>query len=221
MSKKIIIIGGAGKGGLISQVIEDNRRNFDDYSIEIAGFVNDYEVGETILGYPVLGAIEDIPRLLEQEYYFVFAIHLTDRNYKTEELYLKCNLPPERLCNVISKRAFVAEKAILAPGACVLQFASISNEVEIGESTIIGGRSFVGHNTKIGPICHIGVTSGIGSLVQIGKAVTTSLHTTVLEFVKIGDYSLLGAASLANKPIGEGQVWVGTPAKYLREVRRD
>jgi acetyltransferase EpsM len=221
MSKKIIIIGGAGKGGLVSQVIEDNRANFQDYSLEIAGFVNDYDLGKDILGYPVLGTIADIPRLLKEDYYFVFTIHITERNYKTEELFLKCNLPQERLATVISKRAFVAENAKLASGVCVMQFASISNAAEIGMCTMIGGRAFVGHNTKIGSLCHITATSVVGSHIHIGKAVTIGLHATVIEFCEISDYALIGACSMVRKKVGEGQVWVGLPARYLRDVRRD
>ena len=53
MSKKVIIIGGEGNGGVIAACIEDNRRRFGDLEWEVAGFVNDYET--QVCGYPVLG----------------------------------------------------------------------------------------------------------------------------------------------------------------------
>lgn len=52
MSKKIVIIGGEGNGGVIAACIEDNRIRFNDLEWEVVGFVNDYE--KEVCGYPVL-----------------------------------------------------------------------------------------------------------------------------------------------------------------------
>ncbi|HOY21392.1 MAG TPA: hypothetical protein PLC89_29025 [Haliscomenobacter sp.] len=221
MSKKLIIIGGDGKGAFISSVVEDNRRNFGDLEFEIAGYCNDYDIGKTIHGYPVLGRIADIPRFIKEGYFFAFAIHMTNRNYLTEAVFLRCNLPNDRLPNIISKRAFLAPTVELAPGACVMQFASISQNAKIGQCTILAPHALVGHDTMIGPLCHISSTSVVGSRINIGKVVTIGLHATVIEFCNIGDYALVGAASLVLKDIPSGQIWVGHPAKYFREVSRD
>lgn len=221
MAKKIIIIGGAGKGALISQVVEDNRRNFGDLEYEIAGYCNDYDMGQIIHGYPVLGTIADIPRFIAEGYYFAFTIHMTNRNYLTEEVFLRCNLPEDRLPNIISKRAFIAPTVELAPGACVMQFASISQNAKIGKCTIVSTHTLVGHDTVIGPLCHITATCVVGSRISIGKAVTIGLHATVIEFCKIGDYALVGASALVIKDVPAGQVWAGQPARYFREVDKE
>ncbi len=221
MSKKIILVGGAGKGALVSQVIDDNRRHFGDLEYEIAGYCNDYDLGQTIHGYPVLGGISDIPRFIDEGYYFVFAIHMTDRNYLTEEVFKRCNLPLDRLPNIVSKRAFVAPTAELAPGACILQFASVSQNAKIGLCTIVAAQGMVGHDTIVGDLCHISATAIVGSRIVIGRAATIGLHATVVELNKIGDYALVGAGSLVLKDVPAGQIWAGSPARYFREVRRD
>ena len=48
MSKKVLIIGGEGNGGVIASCIEDNRNRFGDHTYEVAGFINDFEKGKII-----------------------------------------------------------------------------------------------------------------------------------------------------------------------------
>ena len=42
MSKKLLIVGGEGNGGVVASCVEDNRNRFHDYEWEVAGFVNDF-----------------------------------------------------------------------------------------------------------------------------------------------------------------------------------
>jgi len=74
MDKKVIIIGGEGNGGVVASCIEDNRSRFNDSEWVVAGFLNDFEKGKTILGYPVLGGTDDIEKFIKEDYYFMYAI---------------------------------------------------------------------------------------------------------------------------------------------------
>ena len=119
MSKKVIIIGGEGNGGVIAACIEDNRRRFGDLEWEVAGFVNDYET--QVCGYPVLGGTDDVGKLLENpEYHFMWGIHMIGRNILTEKTFRRVNIPRERFATIVHKTAFVADSAILEPGAFVM-----------------------------------------------------------------------------------------------------
>ena len=119
MNKKVIIIGGEGNGGVIAACIEDNRRRFGDPEWEVAGFVNDYET--QVCGYPVLGRTDDVGKLLENpEYHFMWGIHMIGRNILTEKTFRRVNIPRERFATIVHKTAFVADSAILEPGAFVM-----------------------------------------------------------------------------------------------------
>ena len=119
MSKKVIIIGGEGNGGVIASCIEDNRNRYNDYEWEVVGFINDFET--QVNGYPVIGKMCDIPKLInETNYYFSWAIHLVGRNYKTVEMYRGANIPVERLATIIHKSAFIGKNAIIEPGAFIM-----------------------------------------------------------------------------------------------------
>lgn len=163
MTKKVIIIGGEGKGGPIAAVIEDNRHTFGDMSLEVAGFLNDMELGKTIHNFPVLGGTNEVARFADDGYHFVYAIHMLGRNYKTEELFHQVNVPQELLVNVVSKRAFVAHNAVLKPGACVLVNGYVGAGAEIGACTLVASHAFVGHDTVVGPLSHMAICCVVGS----------------------------------------------------------
>ena len=221
MNKKIIIIGGEGNGGVVASCIEDNRNRFNDTEWEVAGFLNDLEIGKTILGYPVLGGTDDIGKFLKEDYYFIYAIHMIGRNVKTEEVFLKMNIPLERFATIIHKTAFVAKSAILEPGVFVMSNCYIGPGVKMGYCSLMMANSLLGHNTTVGPLCHFSVGSVTSSYIEIGKVSDVSLGAKVLEKRKIGNYAVAGANSLITHDIPDYEIHIGSPAKFLKKIRLD
>jgi len=221
MNKKIIIIGGEGNGGVVASCVEDNRIRFNDTEWEVAGFLNDFEKGKTILGYPVLGGTDEIGKFLKEDYYFIYAIHMIGRNVKTEEVFLKMNIPLERFATIIHKTAFVAKSAILEPGVFVMSNCYVGPGVEMGYCSLMMANSLLGHNTTVGPLCHFSVGSVTSSYIEIGKVSDVSLGAKVLEKRKIGNYAVAGANSLITHDIPDYEIHIGSPAKFLKKIRLD
>lgn len=221
MSKKVLIIGGEGNGGVVASLIEDNRSRFNDLEFEVAGFINDFEKGKTINDYPVMGGTDDINKLLEQDYNFVFAIHMIGRNILTEQVFTKMNIPLDRFATVIHKSAFVASNAILEPGVVIMSNAYIGPKVHIGACSLVLANVLIGHNTTIGPLCHFSVGAIVSSYVKIGKVSDVTLGARVLEKITLGNYSVAGAHSLVTKDIPDYEIHVGSPARFLKNVRED
>lgn len=217
-NKPLIIIGGTGHGCVIEACLKDNRKHgFNEWNLK--GFCNDYDT--EVDGYPVLGKLSDIPRLINEGYWFIYGIHLIARNYKTTELYDNLNLPKERLATVIHHTAFVDDTVVIEPGCLVMYNAYIAPRTHIGESTMIKANTNIGHDVKIGRLSHIAMGSTIVSCVEIGECADVAVSSTVLAHTKIGDFSMLGAQSLTKRDIPEGEIWVGSPAKFLRFMSKD
>ncbi len=221
MSKRVVIIGGEGNGGVIASCIEDNRKKYNDLEWEVAGFINDYELGKTINGYPVLGGTDDIDELLKEDYYFMYAIHMIGRNVKSEQVYNKMNIPDNRFAKIVHKTAFVADNATLAPGVFVMSNCYIGPETQIGKCCLIMANALIGHNTKISSLCHFSVGSITSSYVNIGKVSDVTLGARVIEKVTMGDYAIAGAHSLVTKDIPDYEIHIGTPAVFHKKVKMD
>ncbi|MCH2033310.1 MAG: hypothetical protein MK202_07270 [Tenacibaculum sp.] len=221
MNKKVLIIGGEGNGGVVASCIEDNRNRFNDYEWEVAGFINDYEIGKKINGYDVVGGTDDIEKFLKEDYYFMYAIHMIGRNVKSEEVFLKMNIPKERFATVVHKTAFIADNAVLEPGVFIMSNCYIGPAAKIGMCCLIMANSMIGHNTTVGPLCHFSVGSITSSYVEIGRVSDVTLGARVLEKRKIGNYAVAGASSLVTRDIPDYEIHIGSPAKFYKRVKED
>ncbi len=213
MNKPLIIIGGSGHGCVIEACINDNRRH-GDFEWEIKGFCNDFD--SKVDGYPVLGKLSDIPRLIKEGYYFSWGIHLIANNVKTMEMYNSLSIPIDRLATIVHHTAFVDDSVILDPGCFIMYNAYIAPRTHIGESTMVKANTNIGHDVCTGPCCHIAMGSTVVSRVTMGICADVAVGATVLANVKIGDYAMVGAASLATRDVPAGSIFVGSPAKFLR-----
>ncbi len=221
-NKKVIVIGGEGNGGVVASCIEDNRKRFNDNEWIVEGFLNDYEKGNTINGYPVLGGTDEIDKFLSDDsLYFMYAIHMIGRNYKSEEVFNDMKIPKERFATVVHNSAFVADNAKLEPGVLIMANCYVGPKAEIGQCTLVMANSLIGHDTKVGMLCHFSVGSITSSYVEIGKVSDVTLGAKVLEKRKIGNYSIAGASSLVTKDIPDGEIHVGVPSKFLKKVSKE
>jgi sugar O-acyltransferase (sialic acid O-acetyltransferase NeuD family) len=218
MNKKLIIIGGEGNGGVIASCIEDNRNRYNDKEWEVAGFVNDFKIGKKINGYPVLGGTNDSKKFLEQNYYFIYAIHTVGKNAIAEEVFLKMNIPLNRFATIIHKTAFVANNVIVEPGVFIMSNCYVGPCTKIGACSLMMANSLIGHNTTIGRLCHFSIGSIVGAHVTIGNVSDIALGAKVLEHRVIGNYSVAGANSLITHEIPDYEIHVGSPAKYFKKV---
>ena len=219
INKPLVIIGGAGHGSVIEACVSDNRTRFSNLEWEVKGYCNDYD--KEVDGYPVLGKISDIPRLLDEGYYFAWGIHLIGRNVKTAELFKSIDIPDDRWATIVHDTAFVSQSVILEPGVFVMANAYIAPRTKIGKCTMIKANTNIGHDVIIGPISHVAMGAIIVSCVELGYCSNIAVGATVLAHCKIGDYAMLGASSLATHDVPAKEIHVGLPAKYLKNISEE
>lgn len=221
MNKKVVIVGGEGNGGVIASCIEDNRSRYHDLEWEVLGFLNDYEIGKTINGYPVLGGTTDIDKLLSENVYFMYAIHMIGRNVLSHDVFKKMSIPYDRLATIIHRSAFVANNATLSPGVFLMSNTYVGPASRIGACSLVMSNALIGHNTIVGELCHFSVGSITSSYVTIGNVSDVALGAKVLEKRTIGNYAIAGANSLITKDIPDYEIHIGSPAKFFKRVRED
>ena len=220
MSKKVVIVGGEGNGGVIAACIEDNRHRFGDLEWEVAGFVNDFE--QEVCGYPVLGTTKDIPTLLKNpEYYFMWGIHLVARNVLTEKMFREAAIPRERFATIIHKTAFIGQGAVIEPGVMVMSNCYVGPGAHIGLCSLIMANCSIGHNTYIDELCHCSVGAIMTGYSKMSLCSDLAVGATLLAYKVVGKFAMAGAASLVSHDIPDYEIHAGVPAKYLKNTRLD
>lgn len=216
--KKVLILGGQGNASVIANAIMDaNRRGANEY--QFAGYINDRDnVGE-IEGYPVKGGLEDIPRFIDDGYYFLNTIYKIDGQRERIQLFDSLNIPDERLAVFVHPTAYIAANVEFGPGSVVMPNAIISTGVKLGKCARVMIGAIISHNSTIGAHTFVAAGSCSGSNLRVGEGVHISMNCTIREFLTIGNYSTLAMGSVLLKEMGELEIWAGNPAKLLRNAQ--
>lgn len=111
----------------------------------------------------------------------------------------------------ISTSSEIGEGTVVMAGAIINPFAIIGSHVVINTGAIIEHDCVIHDNTFIQPGARLAgnVCVGENSMVGIGA--------TVLEGVCIGSNTIIGGGTLVNKDVPDNVVYVGVPAKKLRD----
>ena len=111
-------------------------------------------------------------------------------------------------------------------------FVEIQKNVEIGENTRIQSHSFICEGVTIGKNVFIGhnvntINDNLPKVnnkdwtpekINIKDSASIGTGSTIMGNITIGENSLIGANSLVNCDIPDNEIWVGSPAKFLRKV---
>lgn len=219
MYKKVAILGGQGNAAVVAAAIEHARR-MGATDLEVAGFLNDrVPVGEKIDMFPVVGKVSDAQRLLAEGYWFINTIFRIDGNRERIALFENLGIPDDRLATFVHPMAYVAPSVELGPGCVIMPQVAMSPGTKLGKGCIMMVGATMGHDNEVGDFCHIAAQAAVGSYLKIGKGVHIGLNATIHEGFTIGDYATLGMGSVLKHDIGEGEIWAGNPAKFLRMAK--
>lgn len=218
MNKKVIIFGGIGAASTIGMAISDaNKEGYNEYIM--AGYLNDLESHQAIDEFPILGGKSDIPRLLDEGYYFINTVYKIDGQENRKLLFESLNIPEDRLASFISPKAYVASNVELGPGSVVMPNASISAGVKTGICCRVMSGALVGHDNNIGDHVFFAGNCTVGSHLNIGEFAYFGLNSTIGGKLKIGKFSVIGMGSVVTKNVENYSIVMGSPARHARFVK--
>ena len=217
MSKKVLILGGEGNGGVIANAMKDaENKGYDEW--EIVGYLNDgYPVGTIIDSFPVIGSIKgDLNKYVAEGYFFIVAIMKLDGVEERIQFIRNLKIPEKQLATFVHPTAYIAPNVVLEQGCVVMPLVCISSNTVLKKGCIVMVAATIGHDDVIGEYTHIAAQACVGAFLKIGVGVHIGLNSTIRENLEIGDYSTLGMGAVLTKNIGYKEIWAGVPAKFLR-----
>lgn len=111
-------------------------------------------------------------------------------------------------------------------------FVEVQKNVTIGENSRVQSHSFICEGVDIGKNVFIGHNvntindkspkvnneNWVVEKIIIRNNVSIGTGSTIMGNVTIGENSIIGANSLVTTDIPYNEVWVGSPAKFLRKI---
>lgn len=100
-------------------------------------------------------------------------------------------------------------------------YLNLGSYTDIGAGTVLLCHQgiTIEENAQVGPNCTIlsmDTESGKQGPVRICEDARVGANTVIMPNVTIGEHSIVGAGSVVTTNIPSNQVWVGTPARFMK-----
>lgn len=169
--ENLLIIGAGGHGKVVAEAAKlEGKFN------EIA-FLDDGNL-ENVLGYPVIGCIDD-HKILKDKYRYAF---VAIGNNKVRLNIIKSIVNEGYIVpKIIHPKAVISEYSVIDIGTVVLAGVVINVDTKIGKGCILNINSTIDHDSIIGDGCHISSGAVIRSMVKVKRLSTVKANACVTQ----------------------------------------
>lgn len=204
-----------GAGGFGQEIIWA-AKNFNRIhpAFDILGYCDDAsdKKGKEIYGYQVLGAPEEVDRVLPEKPCFLCAI---GKNQVRSHVVRRVLALGWRPVTIIDPSVTVAEYVTVGDGTYVGAGSILSPYASIGNHVIINHDASIGHNSVLEDFVQVSPGGRVSGETILKEGATLGSNAAVAPGVTLGRYSTLGACSFAASDIPDRVTAVGVPAQVL------
>jgi sugar O-acyltransferase (sialic acid O-acetyltransferase NeuD family) len=204
-------LGASGHGKVLADI-------FLSMGVEVAGFVDARIArGENVLGLPVLGGDDDLPRLAQSVRSDALFVAIGD-NWVRSTVVKKIRAMGVELpfATAIHPAAVVAQSAEIGPGTAVMAGAVVNPEARIEAFAIVNSCASVDHESVVAEYGSLAPHSSMGGNAKLGEFSVLGQGAIVIHGVSIGEHSVVGAGAVAVRDIPGYCVAYGAPARAAR-----
>jgi sugar O-acyltransferase (sialic acid O-acetyltransferase NeuD family) len=197
--ESILIVGAGGHATACIDVIEQNGK------FTVAGLLGSAaEVGQRVLGYPVLGTDQDLQALAARYANVLIAVG----HIKTPEPRIRlfkllqgmgCAMPA-----ILSPHAYVSRHAAVGAGTIVMHGVVINAGAVVGRNCIINSQALIEHDVVVADHCHIATCAAVNGGAQVGAGTFIGSQSSVRQSLRIGERCLIGMGQRVLKDCADG-----------------
>ena len=189
MSEPLLLIGCGGHARSLIDVVESSGHW---HMLGLVGLPE--QVGDEVLGYPVLGSDQNLPSLRQRCSHALLAVGQMGLSTRRQTLVKELDHLEFLKPLVISGRAHVSGHAQLGAGTTVGHGVIVNAGVHVGKYCILNSNALIEHDAVIGDYCHIGtgvlvnggVKIGSGSFIGSGSVLRENLNLPAQTVISAG-----------------------------------
>ena len=211
--KNIILIGASDHCRYTIDIIEQEGK----YNI-IGILDKNLQEGDEFGGYKVLGYLEELKKIISKFRVIGGIVAIGDnytRKIVAEEMCQK--VKGFHFVNAIHPSVIFGKEVEIGEGCVAMAGVIINNNCKIGKHCFLATKSSIDHDSTIGDFSSLSPGVTTGGRVLIGESTAIGIGATILHYINIGNYCVVGGNSLVNKDIDDGYVAYGIPAKPVKK----
>jgi sugar O-acyltransferase (sialic acid O-acetyltransferase NeuD family) len=210
---KIIVIGSSGHAKVVIDIVESEGR------FSIAGLIDSHgDADAKVLGYPVIGREEDLPRLLDEANISGVLIAIGDNFVRGKVAARLADTHPSlELVSAVHPKSSIGKDVTIGEGTVIMAGAILNASSVVGRGCIVNTGASLDHDSRMGDYASLGPGCATGGNCRIGAYVAIGIGAIVSHGIAIGDHTVIGAGSTVISNIDTLRVAYGTPAREIRE----
>lgn len=206
---------GLGAGGH-ARVIIEILRQVGEYDLAGLLDLNPDRIGELVMGVPILGNDDLLPRLSEMGINHAFiGLGTVGPSHSRVSLYEKARLAGFQIVMTIHPRAVISPSVSLGAGATVMAMAVINAAARIGVNVIVNTAAIIEHDGIIGDHVHVATGARLCGHVTVGEQAFIGAGSTIRQGITIGPGAIIGAGAVVVRDVPPGVTVVGIPSRIL------
>lgn len=212
----LVIIGSGGFARETAQAV--NALNASGTRWRLLGYLDDNPErhGLVIDGMVVLGGKDRVKYLPNAS--FVVCVGRPDNYVSRLRIVAELGLPSERYATIVHPSASVSTSSSIQPGSVLLAHVTLTAAVTIGAHVAIMPQVTLTHDDVVDDFATIASGVSLGGGVRIRRAAYLGAGSLIGENRTVGAYSLVGMGAVVTNDVPPREVWVGVPARRLREA---
>ncbi len=204
---KVFCYGASGHGKVVSNILALS-------GMELLGFVDDdaAKAGAQLAGVPVIGTATALPALLAAGAAAIVTIGSNQvRTAKARDL----EQLGFKLATAIHPAAVVAGDVMVGRGTAIMAGAIVNSGSRIGANAIVNTGATVDHDCVLADGAHISPGANLAGGVVGGGNTHVGIRSSVIQGIRIGADSIVGAGAVVIRDVPPGVTVVGNPARIL------
>lgn len=218
MIPKCVILGGGGHARVLIDALLQSGQ------VELLGVLvpDASRWGTQILGVPVLGGDDLLPRLAQADLtHFVVGLGSVGNSLFRQHLFQYGLAQGLQVLSVRHPSAMVSSHAVLGRGSQFLPGCIVNAGAVIGENVIINSGAIVEHDCRISAHVHVATGACLSGTVHVEEGAHIGVGAVVRQGIQIGPQAIIGAGAVVVRDVPAGTTVVGNPARAQHKTNTE